>query len=366
FFGLPQLKATRAITGHSVPIIAWVTCGASMFIRIWGPESLGGLGDFVAKVDAEVARTGGLFADVAEKLPVSVPVKFHTIDSRECLLSCDAFLMASSDAYEKESIDALRGWFASELRKPSYTVGPLLAVSVTTRSDINKNAGVEVFLDEMLQNHGKRSVFFISFGTIFWPVSNIHYLEEVVDAFIEKKIPFILSHASPFAQIPPQMSKKIDISKIGLLTSWSPQQFILNHPATGWFLTHGGHGGVTESLSSGIPLIFWPFEADQPSAAAHVTENLRAGFELLEVRTGRGLGPIHRNGKIPKGTREAVGEEIRRVLDACQSKEGAEMRANAERIKTEFKLAWEEGGHAKLAMRHFLEDYAQRPFELMI
>jgi len=24
--------------------------------------------------------------------------------------------------------------------------------------------------------------------------------------------------------------------------------------ATGWFLTHGGHGGIMESLSSGVPL----------------------------------------------------------------------------------------------------------------
>lgn len=273
-------------------------------------------------------------------------------------MNSDAFLIASSNAYEGESLDALRRWL-SESGKPSYTVGPLLPAVATSRSDIDKNFGIETFLEDMLQSYGKHSVFFISFGTVFWPSSHsIHYLEEIIDIFVEKKIPFILSHASPFAQVSAELSKKVNASKLGFLAAWSPQQFILNHQATGWFFTHGGHGGVTESLSSGIPLIFWPFKADQPTAAAHVAENLKAGIELFEVRTGRGLQPIHRNGKIPKGTREAVGEEIRRVLDICGGKEGVEMRRNAEMIKAEMKKSWEEGGPAKLAMRQFLQDYA--------
>ncbi|KAG5650553.1 hypothetical protein H0H81_011834 [Sphagnurus paluster] len=386
FFTLPQLKASRALTGHSIPIIAWMPGAGSTSIRIWGPESLGGLGDFGAKVDAETARIGRSREDVANefyqrtveagavirvpglppmydyefethKFSMTLPVSFLVMDGREFLLNSDAFLIASSDSYEKESLDALRGWFA-EMQKPLYAVGPLLPSNSTSRPDINKNTGIEVFLDNILQTHGKNTLFFISFGTHFWPTESPQYIEEIIESFIEKKTPFILSHASPFAKIPTQLSRKINSSGLGLLTSWSPQQFILNHPATGWFLTHGGHGSVTESLSSGIPLIFWPFQADQPGAAVHVTENLKAGIELFEVRTGSGLRPIYRNGKTPKGTREAVGEEIRRVLDICRGPEGEELRRNAERLKVQFNHAWKEGGSAKLAMRQFLEDYA--------
>lgn len=106
-----------------------------------------------------------------------------------------------------------------------------------------------------------------------------------------------------------------------------------------------------------MPRICWPFSADQPTAAAHVTENLKAAFELFEVRTGLGLQPIHRTGQTPKGTREAVGEEIRRVLDAARGEKGKELRKNAERLKGEFAAAWEEGGTAKNALREFLEKY---------
>ena len=41
-----------------MPIIIFGASGAGAFIRIFGPESMGGAGDIGAKSDAEVARTG--------------------------------------------------------------------------------------------------------------------------------------------------------------------------------------------------------------------------------------------------------------------------------------------------------------------
>ena len=84
----------------------------------------------------------------------------------------------------------------------------------------------------------------------------------------------IFAYASPSANISEQLIEKVKSSGLGMLTKWSPQQFILNHPvlyphclfwlnigtykillqATGWFVSHGGFNGVTESLGSGVPL----------------------------------------------------------------------------------------------------------------
>ena len=88
----------------------------------------------------------------------------------------------------------------------------------------------------------------ISFGTIFYP-SVSGYVDELIEALIEKKAPFvsgscfvynifydsslfcqILSHASPLAKISEQQIEKVKSSGLGKLTTWSPQQFILNHP----------------------------------------------------------------------------------------------------------------------------------------
>jgi hypothetical protein len=105
--------------------------------------------------------------------------------------------------------------------------------------------------------------------------------------------------------------------------------------------------------------IFFPLQGDQPVAAAHVTENLHAGFELFQVRSGEGLlKPLHRNGITPAGSREAVGIEVRQIIDQCRSEKGQEIRSNAEKLKVKFAKAWEEDGVAKQEMRKFLRKYA--------
>ena len=79
---------------------------------------------------------------------------------------------------------------------------------------------------------------------------------------------------------------------------------------------------------------------DQPTAAIHFTENLHAAFELLQVRSGDGLKPLHRNGITPAGSREAVGVEVRQTIDLCRSEKGQEIRSNAEKLKVKFANAW--------------------------
>ena len=105
--------------------------------------------------------------------------------------------------------------------------------------------------------------------------------------------------------------------------------------------------------------ICWPISADQPAAAAHLTENLNVAFELFQVRTGdAGLKPIARNGITPEGTREAVGVEIRQTIDLSRSEKGQEMRNNVEQLKVKFAQTWEEGGKGKQEIREFLRKYS--------
>lgn len=64
----------------------------------------------------------------------------------------------------------------------------------------------------------------------------------------------LLGHGSPFAVIPDEIKAKVAAYGKGMMSSWTPQQVVLDHPALGCFVTHGGHNSVTEAIISEIPL----------------------------------------------------------------------------------------------------------------
>ena len=65
---LPQLQATRAISGAAVPVIAMLILPSSYMICYFGPESLGGVGDFGKK---EAARIGVPLDELRNKVLTS-------------------------------------------------------------------------------------------------------------------------------------------------------------------------------------------------------------------------------------------------------------------------------------------------------
>ena len=97
----------------------------------------------------------------------------------------------------------------------------------------------------------------MSLGTLFWPMDQDR-IWAVIDAFIEKNQPFLLSHASPFQKFPDEMKKKIADSGIAMELAWSLQEMILAHPVTGWFITHGGWNSMQEAFMHRVPLYVFP------------------------------------------------------------------------------------------------------------
>ncbi|KAH9940519.1 UDP-Glycosyltransferase/glycogen phosphorylase [Epithele typhae] len=388
FMAIPVYEAMRSLKGDKVKIFAWVPAMQSPWFHFHGPRTRGGLGNVRAQVEDEVRRTGRTYEEIAleigrrgsgkvikvpglpmmhdyENNPQDYPVpssfyvdvfpKIH-----EAMEMMDGLLMASSTSYEPEAVAETKAWMRS-IGRFAYVTGPLLpSTSRKVSAKFEKRQSlkpdrIQTFLDETLVADGERSLLYISFGSLYWPSSAPEKLWAFIDVVMERKIPFILGHASPLASIPNEARDKIEAYGKALLCPWTPQQLILNHPATGWLLYHGGMSGVLEAISAGIPLILWPAFADQEANAIMLSEKHRVGYELLEVRTGMGLRPICRTGYVPVGTVEAVRREARDVLARAFGADGARKRKRMGVLRRAVMGEWDAEGESRRDVCAFLD-----------
>ncbi|KAF8513900.1 hypothetical protein BU17DRAFT_52958, partial [Hysterangium stoloniferum] len=400
-------QVIRDVSGKDISILGWCPSNLSSSMRVLGPQELGGYGDLIARVDALAIETGKPMTEIEDEvillscteisyvvakvyfpgnvtaipgLPLMYGYEYATQEVMfkylQCcpvfnaemfrfIKLCDGVISTTSGAYEAENIHAWRNWLSQTNRK-CYVVGPVPMPppacedrpqqSIETAGSMGPcdNQNVISFLDKALERYGKDSLFYISFGSLWWPKAE--YVWKIIDILLECEIPFILAHASPMAVIPPEVSAKIEASGLGLLSPWTPQELILKHPVTGWFITHCGHNSTMEALRAGVPMITWPVATDAPPAAVRLTLMLDVAFELLEVRTGRHCHkPLHR-GCVRVGTDAALENEIRGVLRDARGSIGEKKRKNVHRIRDVMKGAWDEGGDALGELKSLLKD----------
>ncbi|KAL5522564.1 hypothetical protein ACEPAG_8581 [Sanghuangporus baumii] len=367
FFLYGTLTKIREVSEDTIPIYALVSGSIATTLSFFGPdgrfpqlvEELEAIPKtdkavYVAEATKIYTRTEGKL----KKLPGIPPMYDHELMPQKPFLAeyvvfmldhvlrflreCDGAVSNSTYLFEGDAIKAFEEWFGG---RPSICPGPF-DYNVIKQQQATDPMTVEVlkWLDSILEKYGPRSLVYISPGSQFWP-SEPEKLWTILDVLIEHKIPFILSHASPFAVIPDEIKEKIKSCGFGYSSNWLPQVSILNHKVCGWMLTHAGQNSITEALSAGVPMICWPFDADQPVNAVYIASVLNAGYELFEVRTDAGLRPIHRLGdRKPEGTVEAVRREFTDILEKMKGEDGAVKRANARKLQGGFAKLWAADG----------------------
>ncbi|XP_076925126.1 7-deoxyloganetin glucosyltransferase-like isoform X1 [Bidens hawaiensis] len=175
-----------------------------------------------------------------------------------------AIIFNTFDELEGEILDAL------SLKYPlCYGIGPLhlLHNNIADKSldSIKSNLWVEEpKCLKWLDDKEPLSVIYVNFGsvTVMTPQQLVEFcwgLAKSNYSFLWIIRPDLVIGDS--AILPSEFLEQT--SNRGMLANWCPQQEVLSHPSIGGFLTHSGWNSTIESISYGVPMICWPFFADQ-------------------------------------------------------------------------------------------------------
>ncbi|TVU35832.1 hypothetical protein EJB05_17739, partial [Eragrostis curvula] len=125
-----------------------------------------------------------------------------------------------------------------------------------------------------------------------------------------------------------------------VVKSWAPQVDVLQHRATGAFVTHCGWNSTLEGVTAGLPLLCWPLYAEQRLNKEFIVEEMKLGVEM------RGY-----DGELV--TAEEVETKVRWVMESEGGKMLRERVAAAKHAGAE---ALNEGGSSHAAFVQFLKD----------
>ncbi|CAA0830942.1 UDP-glycosyltransferase 73B3 [Striga hermonthica] len=131
-----------------------------------------------------------------------------------------------------------------------------------------------------------------------------------------------------------------------VIRGWAPQVAVLQHEATGAFVTHCGWNSMLEGVCAGVPMVTWPLFAEQFFNEKLVTEVLRVGVSVGNMTWQRVGSEGVKRGALAR----AVGI----VMEGDQL--GLEMRNRVKCYKDLAIKAVEEGGSSYNGMATLIQD----------
>lgn len=277
-----------------------------------------------------------------------IPSFIRTTDRNDTMLNFDggeaqnAFkasgvIINTFDELEQEIIDEMKTMFPH-----LYIIGPLPIFVNRIEESPSKSIGSNLWKEDTqclhwLDKQEAESVVYINFGSI--TVMTARQLEEFAWGLANSKHKFLWVIRPDLVvggSIALTEDFRRETSERGVLVSWCPQEKVLSHHSVGVFLTHSGWNSTLESICGGVPMLCWPFFAEQPTNCRYVCTKWGIGME------------IDSNVK-----REEVEGVVREMMEG---EKGKNMRMKAREWKAKAEEAAASGGSSYVDMERLLDD----------
>ncbi|MCO5592311.1 hypothetical protein L7F22_046311 [Adiantum nelumboides] len=276
----------------------------------------------------------------------TVPLWTNSIKSWQvCDTRAHAVVVNSFEDLEASTFATLSKCCKVPIYDVGFWVEPLLRESATSLWKEDK--GCMSWLDQQ----PALSVLYISFGSITL-LSKCQY-EEFLNGLLSSQQRFLwvlrpglvenLDYTSSVADIVSKSHGR------GLVINWAQLQ-VLVHPSVGGFLTHCGWNSTSESIASGVPMLCWPYFADQPLNARCVVDEWKVG---LSMECSKEDGCLIKRDEIEK--------VIRALMEGL---EGKHVRENMKKLKERSDQCFLENGSSYKKLKALIEGLDRSHAEL--
>ncbi|XP_062219423.1 7-deoxyloganetin glucosyltransferase-like [Phragmites australis] len=246
------------------------------------------------------------FLRTTDRDDVLLTFQLHEVERSQ---DAAAVILDTFDELEGPALDAMRAIIPAV-----YTIGPLasLAEQIVPRRGPLDAISSSLWREdhaclEWLDGKKPRSVVYVNYGSV--TVMSSQELAEFAWGLADSGHDFLwivrpdIVKGDAAAALPPGFLEAT--RGRGILASWCAQEAVLRHEAVGLFLTHSGWNSTTESLSAGVPMLCWPFFAEQQT-------NCR--YKCAEWGVAMEVGDDVRREAVEARIREAMGGEKGREM----------------------------------------------------
>ncbi|XP_020217274.1 7-deoxyloganetic acid glucosyltransferase [Cajanus cajan] len=223
----------------------------------------------------------GVQSDTVKPLKSSVFESHQTLRARALILN---------------TFEDLDGPVLSQIRDKIprvFAIGPLHAqLNCRTESNAKTTPSTACFWEvdrtclTWLDSQALKSVIYVSFGSITTMTRErlMEFWHGLVNS--KKRFLWVMRHDLVAGEdndyrIPEELEE--GTKERGFIVGWAPQEEVLAHKAIGGFLTHSGWNSTLESLVAGVPMICWPYFADQQVNSRFVSEVWKLGLDMKDV-----------------------------------------------------------------------------------